>query len=150
MLSIVLTQPLEAVIRKMHGLIISNIKCELLTRRPEVSLLVEVDPSVRHPNRPDSDVKLPRSIQHWFLKVLLYDPLASHRLRVDEADDVLHVLEDLDSSTLVQVLRLYKPKIVEGVLEGHSFLGIESFGKISHSFSEVLPVLIIHGSIDDV
>lgn len=69
---------------------------------------------------------------------------------MNEIDDVLHVLEDLDSSPLVQILWLHKPEIVECVLERHSFLGIESFSKISHSFSEFLPILVIHRPINDV
>jgi len=91
-------------------------------RGSKVALPVHVNIEALSHQGPHSDIKLPSFEEERPFHVLLSNPTSVLWPARDEPDDIVDVVEDLDSTTLVAGSRLDEPNVVGAVLHGDSLL----------------------------
>ena len=110
-------------------------------------MLVEIDSVVIGHNGPDSDVELAAIEKKWVLHVLLDHPRS--RLQVFVVNEVLNVtqiVENLDSSALVERGRFDEPHILSTVLRRHPFLNGSASSYFFESGNELVYLILVTNS----
>ena len=96
-------------------------------------------------HHPYADVKLTTLEQHWALNVLLDDPAGVFRPGGYKPDNIIELIEYLNTTTLVCSRRLDQPDVVGAMLHGNAFFRRETLRKLLISLEKLLGLRVIHG-----
>ena len=107
---------LQAVVRQMNVLVVRVITGVNFAWGSNIPLVVNIEVLTAVCERPKSNVKLPTFVKQRFLKVLLNHPIGKLYTRFKKSDNLVEIVEDFDSFTLVFISRLYQPHILVTML----------------------------------
>ena len=107
---------LKTIVRQVHVLVVLVDLCGVfLTARSQVTSVVKVELIVAVGEAPHANVKLAILEEKRLLDVLLDDPVRELEARLEETDDLVQIIEYLDTLALVFIRRLDEPNILPAV-----------------------------------
>ena len=143
MLAILISMLLETIVCQVN-IVVPVWELIGVRRSSQIALIVHVDLLLLVHNDPYSDVKLSAFKEERPLDVLLDNPTRVLRSWSNEFHDIMKLIEDFDSSSLISCSWLHQPNIVSAMLHGCPFLRRETFLDLFISLKELCCVRIIH------
>ena len=106
-------------------------------------MLVNVDFKVIGHERPLPDIKLSLIVQKWLLDVFLNHPgSGGDGLGEQELLDILQILKNLNTTSLITILRLHKPYVLRAMLHRRPFFPGIAFGYVFESIYEWIEAVV--------